>query len=189
MVSLIMRHVAVMLLVATFACAGSSRPQCTPGQPVVGPTEGAPDVVTPPPPRVIVWNDFTETAFEEAKLLDRPVFVYWYAPWCDWCKQMDTVVFTDWLVADLVSHEFVAIRVDVVADGPPGQLGTGPELIDAFAVKTVPAGFVVKHVHDAENRYWKSIDTFTGYQSPLQMSTWLSGAAALARTAKNSPND
>lgn len=189
MVSPIMRYVAVTLAAATFACASSSRPRSTPGAYVPQPIEETPEAPPPAARRVIAWKDFTDASFEEAKLLDRPVFVYWYAPWCEWCKQMDSTVLTDWFVTDLVAHEFVAVHVDVTAEGPAGQLGTGPELIEAFSVKTVPAGFVVKHVHDAENNYWKSIDTFTGYQSPLQMSTWLSGAAAMARSAKSSPND
>ena len=60
----------------------------------------------------IGWRPWSEAAFEEARLADKPILLSISAVWCHWCHVMDETTYSDQRVQDLVRARFVPIRVD-----------------------------------------------------------------------------
>ncbi|MHB8614160.1 MAG: thioredoxin domain-containing protein [Candidatus Dormibacteraceae bacterium] len=60
----------------------------------------------------IKWRPWSATAFEEAKLTDRPILLSISAVWCHWCHVMDETTYSHPGIIDLINREFVPIRVD-----------------------------------------------------------------------------
>lgn len=68
-------------------------------------------------PAAVAWQPWASTTFERAKAERKPILVNVAASWCHWCHVMDDETFTHRDVAQVLSHDFVAIRVD--ADARP----------------------------------------------------------------------
>ena len=67
----------------------------------------------------IEWFDGSvETAFAAAKAQRQPVFLYWGAEWCPYCKQVEATIFTRDDVIDRL-QQFVAVALD--GDAPAAQ--------------------------------------------------------------------
>jgi uncharacterized protein YyaL (SSP411 family) len=60
----------------------------------------------------IRWRPWSEAAFDEAKVLDKPILLSISAVWCHWCHVMDETTYSNDRVIDLVNTEYVPIRVD-----------------------------------------------------------------------------
>ncbi len=60
----------------------------------------------------IKWQDWSKDAFEKSKLEQKPILLDIFGSWCHWCHVMDKTSYSDATVADLVSKNFVAVRVD-----------------------------------------------------------------------------
>jgi len=60
----------------------------------------------------IRWREWSATAFEQARLDDKPVLLGISAVWCHWCHVMDETSYSDDAVIALINERFVAIRVD-----------------------------------------------------------------------------
>ncbi len=58
------------------------------------------------------WRPWSEAAFEEARLLDRPILLSISAVWCHWCHVMDETTYSNQGVIDLIRGEYVPVRVD-----------------------------------------------------------------------------
>jgi len=60
----------------------------------------------------IGWRPWSESAFEEARRLDRPILLSISAVWCHWCHVMDETTYSNEGVIDLIKREYVPVRVD-----------------------------------------------------------------------------
>ncbi len=60
----------------------------------------------------VAWRPWGEEAFEEARRLDRPVFLSIGYSTCHWCHVMAHESFEDEEVAELLNERFVPIKVD-----------------------------------------------------------------------------
>ncbi len=60
----------------------------------------------------IRWRSWSDTAFEEARRLDRPVLLSISAVWCHWCHVMDETSYSHAGVIELINREYLPIRVD-----------------------------------------------------------------------------
>ena len=60
----------------------------------------------------IKWRHWSESAFEEARQLNRPILLSISAVWCHWCHVMDETSYSHAGVIDLINREYVPIRVD-----------------------------------------------------------------------------
>jgi len=60
----------------------------------------------------IKWRSWTQAAFDEAKVLDKPILLSISAVWCHWCHVMDETTYSNDRVIDLVNSEYLPIRVD-----------------------------------------------------------------------------
>lgn len=95
-----MKRAALALLAAcVLARAGVS------ALPAAEPPEG---------PRIqVAWRAWDQTAFAEAQRLNRPVFLWIYAPWSSASAAMALDVFGDEKAAALLNERFVPVRVDL----------------------------------------------------------------------------
>ncbi len=69
----------------------------------------------------VMWREWSDEAFAEAKAQDKPVLLSISAVWCHWCHVMDrgvpgdpvhTGVYNDQQIADYINAHFVPVRVD-----------------------------------------------------------------------------
>jgi uncharacterized protein len=60
----------------------------------------------------IAWHEWGEAAVAAAVRADRPILLNLTAVWCHWCHLMDETTYSDPGIIQLISDEFVAIRVD-----------------------------------------------------------------------------
>ncbi|HXC78292.1 MAG TPA: DUF255 domain-containing protein [Candidatus Acidoferrum sp.] len=60
----------------------------------------------------IKWHPWSEKAFDEARLLNRPILLSISAVWCHWCHVMDETTYSNPGVIELVNGRYVPIRVD-----------------------------------------------------------------------------
>ncbi|MBT7188389.1 thioredoxin domain-containing protein, partial [Candidatus Bathyarchaeota archaeon] len=58
------------------------------------------------------WYPWGDEAFQEAKRLDKPIFLSIGYSTCHWCHVMEHESFTDQEVADLMNEVFINIKVD-----------------------------------------------------------------------------
>jgi uncharacterized protein YyaL (SSP411 family) len=61
----------------------------------------------------ILWRDWNEASFEDARIEGKPVLLTLGATWCHWCHVMDQRAYADPRVIDLVNSRFIPVRVDV----------------------------------------------------------------------------
>lgn len=69
---------------------------------------------------------------EFADLMQKPVFLYFYAPWIDNCKRMDQLVFTNDELAFYFNNYFINYKIN--ADGAH----PGPALADMYGITHYP---------------------------------------------------
>ena len=62
-------------------------------------------------PKVIAWHDSYDAALAASKTSAKPVMVFMFAAWCEYCKQFDTETFADAKVRAL-STQFESFRFD-----------------------------------------------------------------------------
>ena len=60
----------------------------------------------------IKWRPWSESAFDEARRLNRPILLSISAVWCHWCHVMDETTYSHTGVIDLINREYLPIRVD-----------------------------------------------------------------------------
>jgi len=60
----------------------------------------------------ILWREWGDAAFDEARDSGKPVLLSIGAVWCHWCHVMDRTTYSTKSVVDLVNARFVPIRVD-----------------------------------------------------------------------------
>ena len=97
------RTLFIIWLLLSAACSSSEDPTSAA---TVGTTE-------------ITWHQGAPTdAFARAESGNRPLFLYWGASWCPYCKQVEATVFTRRDVIDSM-QQFVAVKLD--GDAPSAQ--------------------------------------------------------------------
>ncbi len=89
----------------------------------------------------VQWNSF-DAGLEQAKTSHKKVLVDVFTEWCGWCKKMDSEVYTDPVIKDYLSKNFVIIKMNAEADGKIHYKGveySPAQLAAAFGVNGYPA--------------------------------------------------
>ena len=63
----------------------------------------------------VTWVAFNE-GMAKAQSENKKVLLDVYTDWCTWCKKMDSDVYTDAKVAEILSEKFVAIKLNAEAN-------------------------------------------------------------------------
>ncbi|MFG0315757.1 MAG: thioredoxin domain-containing protein [Planctomycetota bacterium JB042] len=60
----------------------------------------------------VEWREWGEETFDEARRLERPVFLLLVASWCRFSKRLERDVLSNDAIAELLNRRFVPVRVD-----------------------------------------------------------------------------
>lgn len=81
-----------------------------------------------------VWrHDFADAA-KDAKQSGRPLLIHFHATWCGPCREMEKDILHHSDVRDLLSRQFVAVKID---------FDQNPDVVSQFDVKLLPTDVVV----------------------------------------------
>lgn len=64
---------------------------------------------------VVTWVAFNE-GMTKAQSENKKILLDVYTDWCSWCKKMDSEVYTDASVAQILNEKFVAIKLNAEAN-------------------------------------------------------------------------
>lgn len=98
--------------------------------------------------RSITWLGYNE-ALALGRDFDKPVFLYFTANWCSWCKKMQKETYTDPKVIRYLEENFVAVKIDT------GKL---PSLARKYNAKSLPTLWFL----DSQGKGLTSINGFVG---------------------------
>ncbi len=59
----------------------------------------------------IIWQDYTQ-GLKLAKEQNKPVFLYFHAQWCRYCKKLKKTTLKDQAVMDYLRDNFISISID-----------------------------------------------------------------------------
>lgn len=82
----------------------------------------------------VVWKPYTDEILHEARALNKPVIIDFYATWCTPCNELEGVTFHDASVVSRAESDFVMVKVDVTRGGNPVH----ERLLRQYDVKGVP---------------------------------------------------
>jgi thioredoxin-related protein len=63
----------------------------------------------------IQWKEYTE-GMKMAKSRNKPVFLYFHAEWCTYCKKMESTTFKDEKISAYLNENFISISIDTDKD-------------------------------------------------------------------------
>lgn len=82
----------------------------------------------------VAWHPYSEAVLAEAKRLEKPLIIDFYADWCAPCRELDEITFHDPEVVKQTKRDFVMVKVDLTRKGNPGH----ERLLRDYEVKGVP---------------------------------------------------
>ena len=128
-------------------------------EPISPPVVENPPPINPPIVKPEVLENFTnyKDALDASKKYNRPMFLYFGADWCGFCKKLKAETLSDVEIKDKLSKEYVAYFVNVDKDRTTAR---------KFKVSGIPAYMVV----DSSETI---IVRDSGFKSKEEMMTWL----------------
>jgi thioredoxin-related protein len=99
----------------------------------------------------INWKPYAQ-GLEIAKAQNKPVFLYFHADWCKYCKKLKTTTFVDKAVLNYLNDNFISITIDTEKER---------ELATEWGIKGLPNLWFLK----ADN---SKISNLPGYVGPEQ---------------------
>jgi len=82
----------------------------------------------------VAWNTYSEEILQQAKQLQKPVIIDFYATWCAPCRELENITFHAAPVVKKAAADFIMIKVDVTKGGDPER----ERLLQQYEVKGVP---------------------------------------------------
>lgn len=82
----------------------------------------------------IDWNENFQSAIVESKKSNKPMFVYFKASWCPYCKQLESETFKNQDVQNKIAENYIPVKID-------GD--TNPELCSKYNVLGFPTIVII----------------------------------------------
>ncbi|MBW2492659.1 MAG: thioredoxin family protein, partial [Deltaproteobacteria bacterium] len=82
----------------------------------------------------ITWQPYSVELLQEAKKINKPVIIDFYADWCSPCRELEEITFHDAEIVKQAEQDFVMIKVDLTRKGNPAH----EHLLKEYEVKGVP---------------------------------------------------
>ena len=89
----------------------------------------------------VAWQSYSENLIEQARALNKPVIIDFYADWCAPCRELDEVTFHNPDIVKQGKHDFIMIKVDLSRKGNPVH----EKLLNQYGVKGVPTVVFLDH--------------------------------------------
>jgi thiol:disulfide interchange protein DsbD len=80
------------------------------------------------------WQPYSVELLQEAKKLNKPVIIDFYADWCSPCRELEETTFHDAVIVKQAKQDFIMIKVDLTHKGYPVH----EHLLKEYKVKGVP---------------------------------------------------
>jgi len=64
----------------------------------------------------LTWHKSVDKGLEIAQKEDKPVFMYFWAVWCQFCEKFETITLPDPRVRNTLINDFVLVAIDIDED-------------------------------------------------------------------------
>jgi thioredoxin:protein disulfide reductase len=112
----------------------------------------------------VTWQSYSVKLLAEAKKLNKPVMIDFYADWCTPCRELDNITFHDAEIVKQAKQDFIMIKVDLTRKGNPLH----EQLLKEYEVKGVPT-VVFLNVKGNERRDLRLVDFLPANQFLIRM--------------------
>ena len=82
----------------------------------------------------VTWHSYSDKLLSEAKKLNRPVVIDFYADWCSPCRELEDITFHDAEIVKQAKQNFIMVKVDLTRKGNPLH----EQLLKEYHIKGVP---------------------------------------------------
>ena len=82
----------------------------------------------------VTWQPYSDPLLSEAKILNKPVIIDFYADWCSPCRELEDVTFHDAEIVKQAGQDFIMVKIDLTRRGNPVH----KQLLKEYKVKGVP---------------------------------------------------
>lgn len=82
----------------------------------------------------VTWQPYSDELLLEAKRLNKPVIIDFYADWCSPCRELEEITFHDAEIVKQAEQDFIMVKVDLTRKENPVH----EQLLMEYEVKGVP---------------------------------------------------
>jgi thiol:disulfide interchange protein DsbD len=89
----------------------------------------------------VAWHPYSDELLAEAKRLNKPVIIDFYADWCSPCRELEKMTFHDAEIVKQAERDFIMVKVDLTRKENPIH----EQLLKEYDIKGVPTVVFLDH--------------------------------------------